>query len=96
MRVTIIKSDNAVYVDGHALGVDCSSLPPNFHALQWYGTWGEIEYNANGVHSNRRITDITPYMEWINKHAETKAQLEAAAKAAAPKSGPGGMNVIAG
>ena len=35
MRLTIIRSDNMVYVDGEPLTVDCSSLDPSIHAIQW-------------------------------------------------------------
>ena len=47
MKITIIKDDQAVYEDGDAvLGVDLSDLPDDFHALQWDGKVGEIEWKT--------------------------------------------------
>jgi hypothetical protein len=51
MRITIIKSDNRVSVDGESRAVDCSQLPDYLHAVQWHGdaspAWGEIEFAAD-------------------------------------------------
>ena len=45
MKITIIKDDQAVYEDGDAImGVDLSDLSDDFHALQWNGNVGEIEW----------------------------------------------------
>ena len=47
-KVTIIKSDKAVYLEGEVVfSVDMSGLPDDFHALQWDGANGEIEYIGN-------------------------------------------------
>lgn len=52
MRLTIIPSDNAVYKDGvmkawtsPALDLSGCGIPSNVHALQWYDTVGEIEFD---------------------------------------------------
>ena len=45
MRLTIIRADNVVLVDGRALHVDLTLLPANLHAVQWDGDAGHIEYN---------------------------------------------------
>lgn len=81
MRLTIIKDDNMVYIDGVALRVDCSSLPGDFHALQWYETWGDVEtVDANGHHvANVEITDLTPYQHLIDGWHAAKAAIDAAA-----------------
>ncbi len=65
-RFTIIKSDNHVYIDGQMMVVDCSSLPDDFHALQWDVEKGEgwIEY-VNHVRPNEPITDIEAYQNFI-------------------------------
>lgn len=34
-KITLIKNDNSVYVDGVMKHVDLSSLPADFHALQY-------------------------------------------------------------
>ena len=47
MNITIIKDDQAVYEDGVAvMGVDLSDLPTDFHALQWDGNVGHIEWKT--------------------------------------------------
>jgi len=45
-RYTVIKADTTIYKDGQAIfGCDMSGLPEDFHALQWYGTNGHVEYS---------------------------------------------------
>ena len=47
MHITIIKDDQAVYEDEVAVdGIDLSDLPDDFHALQWDGKVGEIEWKT--------------------------------------------------
>src|SRR5260370_15167169 len=49
--------------------VDCSSLDEDIHAIQWYGTVGEVEYKTDFVNNicrpNERITDIAPYQHMM-------------------------------
>lgn len=74
MRFTIIKDDNKVLVDGVARTVDCSSLPPDFHALQWDGVDGEIEHRmtrcdhcgARSKKGNVLISELSPYQIYID------------------------------
>lgn len=67
MHLTIIKSDNAVGVDGLFYTIDCSELPANFHALQWDGPEsgeggaGEVEFNGKPKPPNEEITDLGGY-----------------------------------
>jgi hypothetical protein len=45
-KYTVIKDDTTIYKDGLAIeGCDMSGLPDDFHALQWYGSDGHIEYS---------------------------------------------------
>ena len=87
MRLTIIRSDNMVYVDGEPLTVDCSSLDPSIHAIQWNDTKGVIEFVDedpidNQAPAPQTITDITPYQPLIDGwNAAKQAQIQAAAKA---------------
>lgn len=53
MRLTIIPSDNAVYKDGvmkawtaPELDLSGCGIPAHVHALQWYDTYGEIEFDS--------------------------------------------------
>lgn len=74
MRITIIKDDNAVIVDGEHHTVDLSGLPEGFHALQWDGTSGEVEHTVTkcehcGVRSkkgNELIYDLAPYQPYVD------------------------------
>jgi hypothetical protein len=45
MRLIIIPIDKKISIDGISYNsVDVSWVPLNVHALQWYDTYGEIEY----------------------------------------------------
>lgn len=46
MKITIIVDDGFVAVDGEGFnGIDLSELAAeNIHAVQFYGTWGEVEF----------------------------------------------------
>jgi hypothetical protein len=100
MRVTIIRDDNTVVVDGERQTVDCSSLPADVHALQWDGARGEIEYamvicahcNGRSKKPNEIIFDVSPYQQLLHdwhavkaKEAEAAAAKEAEAAAALEK-----------
>ena len=64
MRVTIIPSDGFVAVDGDGYSaLDLSFMDTNIHALQWYGSDGEIERKdeRGRIVSNEKVTDITLY-----------------------------------
>jgi hypothetical protein len=82
MRVTIIKEDNIVTVDGESFTVDCSGLPVNFHALQWYGNHGEVEYAPFQVerqwHKDPNITvaDLALYQPYLDAWAAAKLAAE--------------------
>lgn len=67
MRVTIVPIDGFISKDGDGiLGLEFS-IDPAIHAIQWYETFGEIEYKQyfNGSlitrDPNQIITDFSPY-----------------------------------
>lgn len=79
MRITIIKDNGTVIIDGVGFrGIDMSSQPPSFHALQWYGDSGEIEYvdPDTGNHSNQKTTDLSPFQPQIDGWNEKKYEYE--------------------
>ena len=90
MRVTIIRNDNAVYVDGKPHQVDCSALPADFHALQWDGVAGEIEYAAVrcshclavSKKPNEVTADFSPYQIYLDAWNVAEAAALAAAEGA--------------
>lgn len=91
MRVTIIRDDNAVIVDGERHTVDCTGLPADFHALQWSGFAGEVEYvvtrcehcNVRSKKGNVLISDLAPYQKYVDAWRGVKAASIEAAYAAA-------------
>lgn len=86
MRLTIIPVDGAVYVNGVSYaGLDLSFVPADVHALQWYDTFGELEFKRSFVdgkivHSQNQV--ITELPSWANvcvtKWNEAKASEEIA------------------
>lgn len=103
--VTIIPSDNAVYVDGKMLPIDCSNMPTGIHAVQWsdeeQAGWIEFVYNGFGemwpnVDIGRKEFDIMFADYRVRWHVEN-AKIEAAGRPAREPAAPatGAMNVIA-
>lgn len=92
MRVTIIKEgDQArVVVGGASHPVPAFGLPANFHALQWDGASGEVEYAMTtcdhcGTRSkkpNETVTDFAPYQAFVDGWQVAQAGAEEAAKKA--------------
>lgn len=90
-RMTIIREDNAVAIDGRFYTVDCSSVPADVHIVQWYGAVGEGEIEfvqpyGKPKPSAKRIKSITAYQTvidlWNEAHA-TQLAAEAAEEAIA-------------
>lgn len=81
MHVTIIRTDNAVGVDGEFLTIDCSLLPADFHALQWdgpetgLGGEGEVERNGKPKPPNKEIVDLGGYYVYVEAWREEKQRL---------------------
>ena len=74
MRVTIIRDDSVVGVDGQFRQVDLSGLPCGVRAVQWDGAGGHIEYDEAPNTVLDRITAFQPFID----------RWEAAAPQAAP------------
>jgi len=67
MRLTIVKDDSIVIINGNFNNtVDLSALPTGLHAVQWYETWGEIEWvDENGrAIKNEKIDSLDDY-QWV-------------------------------
>ncbi len=72
MRVTIISDDNTVTINGDGRTIDCSSIAAETHAVQWYETFGEVEYVKGPdikPRSNERIDDFSTYQSFVDAHA---------------------------
>jgi len=84
MKLTIIRSDGAVYKDSISYsGLDLSVVPTNVHALQWKNTAGWIEFVDNDDGTKPQNEPITVLPDWVNacltKWDEAKTAAEAAA-----------------
>jgi hypothetical protein len=81
MKLTIIRSDNAVYKDGVAYSdLDLSVVPANVHALQWYESEGEVEFNGSPKPQNEIIFElptwaITSMTKWDEAKAAEEEQI---------------------
>jgi len=87
MQLTIIKNDNAVYIDGVVREIDCSLLDASFHALQWNGASGEVEVCdpvTKKLVRNDVINSIAPYQSFVDAwNTQAAGEAEAAAALAA-------------
>jgi hypothetical protein len=72
MRATIIPADSFCSVNGVGfIGVDMTSLSADVHALQWYGTFGEVEIQdpvSGKMAGNTKITDLNDYHAVFNSY----------------------------
>lgn len=63
MRVTIIRDDSVVGVDGIFRRVDLSALPAGVRAVQWDGTSGHLEYDEGANTPLESIADYQPFFD---------------------------------
>lgn len=79
MRLTIITSDSAVYVDGECrspLDLTQCNMPSNVHAVQWFDTKGWIEFNDDGdpFTAKEPNQDIIELPIWAQKCVDVWSQ----------------------
>ena len=81
MRATIIPADGFCSVDGVGFnGVDMTSVAPEVHAVQWYGTFGEVEIQdplTGKMVGNEEITDLNEYQVVIESYWAIRNAVEA-------------------
>lgn len=63
MRVTIIRDDGAVGVDGVFRAVDLSALAAGVRAVQWDGSTGHVEYDAS---ANTMLDNMNAYQSFVD------------------------------
>lgn len=89
MRLTILKADGFVAIDGEGYDhIDLSYLDPDFHALQWYEDHGEIEWKHMDtsmlrIVENEVITNLNAYQRVIADWGVRKQEVAAEAAAIA-------------
>jgi len=79
MRVTIVKRDGIVCVDGTCLNnIDTSDIPDEVRAVQWFGAFGEVEVidPVSGKPGNVRIENIASYQIWIDRWKVKKDEID--------------------
>jgi len=88
MRVTIIRDDSVIGVDGVFRRVDLSALTANIRAVQWNGTSGHIEYDDT---ANTLLTSIAEFQQFVDLwKAAASEQI-----ASLPGSSPDQMKAVA-
>ena len=82
MRITLIPSDKTIGIDNEFyrnIEQDFSWIPSNIHAVQWYDTWGEIEYIDGSP--NKRIEELGIFeqavLDFNNEKERIDTELEA-------------------
>ena len=76
MKLTIIPSDGAVYVDGLCISGLDFPYPKNVHAVQWDGEKGWIEFmsNAEFIKPQNEYIDELPIWVVVAKQKWSEAQ----------------------
>ena len=77
MRLIIIPADKLISIDGQTISQiqqDFSWIPSNIHAVQWYETWGEIEYTDGSP--NEKIEELGIYEQAVDTFNNEKQRLE--------------------
>ena len=70
MRMTVIRNDNIVIIDGQPKSVNLANLESFIHAVQWYGDYGYLEIVNNDSEIENDIIDTIRFeelddYEWI-------------------------------
>lgn len=72
MRVTIIPSDKFIRKDNDFVNLpEWNFNDSNIHAIQWYDTWGEVEYTGYPKPLNDLIHEdsiLQPYLTALVDH----------------------------
>lgn len=82
MKLTIIKDDKAVYIDGFSYSNLNLNIPNEIHALQWENNTGWIEF-AGHSKPNEKITTLPAWAddcvtEWQNAYDAKQKAIEEA------------------
>jgi hypothetical protein len=70
VRITIIREDNIIILDGRPITIDLSDMSSDIHAIQWYDDTGHIEYPGN---PNQTIQSVAPFQVWIDRGIEASS-----------------------
>lgn len=73
MKVTIVPNDEFIYLDGVAYHLPSVKKLTRFHAIQWDGEEGHVEYvqvKGEEFKPNERITTISSFQTYIDEALE--------------------------
>jgi hypothetical protein len=76
MRFTYIKDDKVVGIGGKFLNIDNSTFDQEVDAIQWYETWGEIEFINRQERNNEKFEDISYIQPLIDAWEHKNESLE--------------------
>ena len=73
-RITLFPIDGNASIDNNlAQNVDFTGIDPTIHCVQWYDTFGWVEYDfdllTGAKPPNMEIDSIDPYMPWVSNAA---------------------------
>ena len=76
MKFTYIKSDKTVGIDGLFLTIDNIQFDSKVDAIQWYDTYGEIEFINRQERSNEFFDNISYIQPLIDLWNAEKTKLD--------------------
>jgi hypothetical protein len=76
MRLTIIPDDQTVLKDGAPLTF-AFAADSNVHAIQWYDTYGTIEYKSGPAEHFTDESVVTPFAQAFEAEKQRLAAVEA-------------------
>jgi hypothetical protein len=83
MRFTYVRHDKSIGIDGKFLYFDSIDFDSQVDAIQWYDTYGEIEFVNRQERNNEKFEEIAyiqPLIElWEYEDARIKAEEAVAA-----------------
>lgn len=73
-QFTLVPEDRLVSVDGVGYNIDYT-IDPSIHAVQWYGTYGEVEFKP--VFNKELKQIVKPQNEIIEDYVQFQNALDA-------------------
>lgn len=64
MRLTYVAEDSVIGIDGVFYKIDNTDFDTNIRALQWYDTYGEVEYFDDTTNENIETLDDNYMSVW--------------------------------
>ena len=88
MRFTYVKTDKAIGIDGRFFRFNSIDFDSDVSAIQWYDTYGEIEFVNRQERNNEIFEDISYIQSLIDLWEQEYARIKAAAEEELAKNSP--------